>query len=108
MVVLMAGVECNDEHCFVHGSLSTRGAVVEGKVVSDKGKRTVVIERQLTSKVPKYERYARTSSRISAHNPDCIHAKLGDDVRIAECRKISKTKAWTVVAILAKEGKEKQ
>lgn len=106
----MAGVECNDEHCFVHGALSTRGAVVEGRVVSDKAKRTVIVERDLTMKIPKYERYARTRSRIAAHNPDCIHAKMGDNVRIAECRKISKMKAWTVIKIVGKEvvGKEKK
>lgn len=96
-------VDCVDEHCFIHGRLPTRGAVIEGKVVSDKGKRTVVIERQLVRKVPKYERYSRTTSRISAHNPDCVHAQTGDEVQIAECRKISKTKAWTVVKILAKK-----
>lgn len=96
-------VDCVDAHCFVHGRLPTRGAVVEGKVVSDKGKRTIVVERHLVMKVPKYERYSRTSSRISAHNPDCIHAQEGDTVRIAECRKISKTKAWTVVEILVKK-----
>lgn len=95
-------VECNDIHCFKHGRLSTRGGVVEGVVVSDKGKRTVIVERDLVSYVPKYERYARTKSRISAHNPDCIGAKVGDFVRIAECRKLSRTKAWTVTDILRK------
>ncbi|MDO8339368.1 MAG: 30S ribosomal protein S17 [Candidatus Burarchaeum sp.] len=94
-------VECNDVNCFVHGSLRTRGSILEGRVVSDKGKRTVIVERELVRLVPKYERYARSRSRIPAHNPECIGAKLGDLVRIAECRKISKTKAWTVVKVLA-------
>ena len=100
-------VECNDVNCFVHGSLKTRGSIIEGRVVSDKGKRTVIVERELVRLVPKYERYARSSSRTPAHNPECIGAKLGDLVRLAECRKISKTKAWTVVKILAR-GEESQ
>jgi len=91
-------------NCFKHGALSTRGAVSEGIVVSDKGKKTVIVERRYVRYIPKYERYARSRSRIPAHNPDCIGAKLGDRVRIAECRKISKTKAWIVVEILGKEG----
>jgi hypothetical protein len=41
-------------------------------------------------------------SRIPVHNPDAIGAKLGDEVEIAECRKISKTKAWTVIRIMKK------
>ncbi len=94
-------VECNDVNCFVHGSLRTRGSILEGRVVSDKGKRTVIVKRELVRMVPKYERYARSSSRIPAHNPECIGAKLGDLVQIAECRKISRTKAWTVVKVLA-------
>ena len=52
--------------------------------------------------IPKYERYARTKSRIPAHNPECVGAKTGDLVRIAECRRLSKTKSWTVVEILEK------
>ncbi|VVC04277.1 30S ribosomal protein S17 [Candidatus Burarchaeum australiense] len=94
--------ECNDVNCFVHGTIRTRGSMLEGKVVSDKARHTVIVERDLVRMVPKYERYARSSSRIPAHNPDCIAAKVGDVVQIAECRKISKTKAWTVVKILAK------
>ncbi len=97
-------VECDDVNCFVHGTLKTRGSILEGFVVSDKPKRTVIVERHFTKFIPKYERYARRRSRIPAHNPDCIGAKLGDLVRVAECRKISKTKAWTVVQIITKSG----
>ncbi|MFH1285696.1 MAG: 30S ribosomal protein S17 [Candidatus Micrarchaeota archaeon] len=92
--------ECNDVNCFAHGSIKTRGAVLVGKVVSDKGKRSVIVERHTVKYYPKYERYARSNSRIAAHNPDCIGAKTGDTVKIAECRKISKTKAWTVIEIV--------
>jgi len=96
-------VECKDEKCFQHGSLKTRGAMAEGKVVSDKGKNTVIVEREHVRFIPKYERYLRSRSRIPAHNPECIGAKVGDVVKIAECRKLSKTKAWTVVKILGRE-----
>ena len=50
----------------------------------------------------KYMRYARRISKIAAHNPDEIGAHIGDLVEIAECRKISKTKAWIVTKIVVK------
>ncbi|MEM3555344.1 MAG: 30S ribosomal protein S17 [Candidatus Micrarchaeia archaeon] len=98
-------VECNDKKCFKHGNVKLRGGVLQGVVVSDKGKRTVVVERPLTKYISKYERFARTHSRIAAHNPDCIGAKEGDVVKIAECRKLSRTKAWSVVEIVKRGSK---
>ena len=98
-------MECNDKNCFKHGTLRTRGFIIEGRVVSDKPKRTVIVEYDYTKYVPKYERSERRRSRIPAHNPDCIGAKKGDIVRIAECRRISKTKAFTVIEILKRAEK---
>ena len=34
--------ECTDKHCPFHGSLSVRGKLFEGKVVSAKAKNTIV------------------------------------------------------------------
>ncbi|MBI4399840.1 30S ribosomal protein S17 [Candidatus Micrarchaeota archaeon] len=93
-------VECNDINCFTHGNVKTRGAVLEGTVVSDKGKKTVVVERHFAKYISKYERLERRNSKIAAHNPECIKAKLHDSVRMAECRRISKTKAWVIVEVL--------
>ena len=95
-------MECKDSKCYVHGNVSVRGARVEGLVVSDKGKNSVVIERAKVQYIQKYERYARRKSRIAAHNPECIGAKVGDRVEVGECRRISKTKSWTVVKIVLK------
>ncbi len=81
--------------------LSVRGLTAVGQVVSDKGKKTVIVKRDLVKYMPKYSRYARTTSKIPAHNPGEINAKLGDQVRIGQCRKISKTKAWVVMEILS-------
>lgn len=85
--------------------IGTRGGFLTGKVVSDKMKKTVVIERDHTKYYSKYKKYARSRSRIVAHNPEDINAKVGDRVMIAETRKLSKTKAWTVIEII-KPGEE--
>lgn len=95
-------VTCKDKKCFKHGDVKLRGGTIEGVVVSDKGRRTVIVERALVKFISKYERFARRNSRIAAHNPDCIGAKEGDTVKIAECRKLSRTKAWSVVEITKK------
>ena len=85
--------------------ISIRGARLVGRVVSDKNKKTVVVERDVTKKVSKYKRMARGRSRIQAHNPDEIDAKVGDRVRIGETRKISKTKSWIVLEIISNAEK---
>ncbi|MCX6769779.1 MAG: 30S ribosomal protein S17 [Candidatus Micrarchaeota archaeon] len=84
------------------GAISTRGHTKSGTVVSDRSKKTVVVESDTLDYFPKYRRYARSTSSVHVHNPDEIGAKLGDTVEIAECRKISKTKAWIVTRIIKK------
>jgi small subunit ribosomal protein S17 len=81
---------------------SKRGLILVGVVVSDKAKKTVIVQRDLVSYIPKYKRYARKISKIAAHNPPELNAQVGDIVEIAECRKISKTKAWIVTKIIKK------
>ncbi|MFH1306463.1 MAG: 30S ribosomal protein S17 [Candidatus Micrarchaeota archaeon] len=83
-------------------TMPTRGLTLQGVVVSDRSKRTVIVQRDMVTYVPKYKRYARKISKIAAHNPDEISAQVGDVVEIAECRKISKTKAWIVTEIVQK------
>jgi len=99
MVVAMKekSAECGDEMCPIHGKLSTRGRVLDGVVVSDKMRKTVTVQLERMHYVPKYERYVRRTSKIHAHNPPCISAKVGDRVRIMECRKLSRTKSFVVI-----------
>jgi len=101
--MLMAKEECNDKKCWKHGSVKIRGGRVVGTVISAKARNTVSVQRDTIKFLPKYRRWARIRSTISAHNPPCIGAKVGDKVNIAETRKLSKTKAWTVVDILGEK-----
>ena len=91
---------CNDSKCPWHGTLSIRGQVIEGRVVSAKAQRTAIIEKEYTLFIPKFERYERRKSRIVAYKPDCIDVKIGNKVKIAECRPLSKTKNFVVIEIL--------
>ena len=92
--------QCNDQNCYKHGIIRVRGSRITGTVVSGKAKNTVIVERSITKLLAKYKRRAKERSRIPAHNPICINAKLGDIVSIGETRKISRTKAWTVLEII--------
>jgi len=95
--------ECNDQRCPVHGSISVRGNVFTGAVISAKPSKTVIVERVIVKFVPKYERYAKSKSRVYAHNPDCIGAKEDDIVRVGETRRLSKTKSFVVLKIVGKK-----
>lgn len=88
---------CGDNDCPIHGTLSTRGTVLSGVVVSDKMNKTVVVQIDYLHYFPKFNRYGKRRSKIHAHNPPCIHAAKGDIVKIMECRPLSKTVSYVVV-----------
>ncbi len=97
-------MECNDIKCPVHGKLKTHGYEFNGVVVSDRAAKTAIVEREYTTFLQKYERSLRKTSRIPAHNPDCIKAKQGDFVTIANTRRISKTKSFVITRVLKGVG----
>lgn len=96
--VAMPRKKCEDERCPFHGSLKVRGRLLSGKAVSTAGKTFVVVEMEYLHMVPKYIRGERRRSRVSAHVPPCIEVKDGDTVTIGECRPLSKTISFVVVA----------
>lgn len=93
------GKECEDSRCAWHGSLPVRGRTFQGTVRSSKARRTVVVEWGYTHLISKYERYERRKSRVIAYSPECMNAREGDTVIIAECRPLSKTKSFVVVEV---------
>jgi small subunit ribosomal protein S17 len=93
--------DCGSGSCAWHGSLSVRGRVFRGVVRSAKSHNTAIIEWGYDKYVTKYERYERRKSRVTAHNPSCIKAKEGDAVVIGECRPLSKTKHFVILAKVA-------
>jgi len=94
---------CDDRNCPFHGGLSVRGRVLDGIVIGAKMDKTVVVRRDYQLYVPKFKRYERRHSHISAHNPPCLNAKEGEKVRITECRPISKTVSFVVIEKLGED-----
>ncbi len=95
--------ECSDYRCPMHAGLKTRGAVKVGRVVSLKSRKTAVIEIPYLRRVPKYERVEKRRGKLHAHVPDCLAASVreGLTVRVDECRKLSKTKAFVVTGVIS-------
>ncbi|HYB93033.1 MAG TPA: 30S ribosomal protein S17 [archaeon] len=89
--------ECEDIYCPFHGSLSTRGRILDGAVTSSKARGLVIVRRDYTQFNPKYMRSERRHSSIPAHSPPCIDAKTGDKVKIIECKPLSKTVHFVVI-----------
>jgi small subunit ribosomal protein S17 len=67
--------------------------ILQGVVVSDKNAKTIVVqvERRLTH--PVLKKTVRRTTKFHAHDENNT-AKVGDIVRIQECRPVSKNKRW--------------
>ncbi|MEQ8651554.1 MAG: 30S ribosomal protein S17 [Kiloniellales bacterium] len=71
--------------------------VLQGLVVSDKMDKTVTVLVERRVRHPLYKKFIRRSKRYHAHD-EANACKTGDTVQIEECRPLSKTKNWRVVA----------
>jgi len=72
-----------------------------GRVVSDKMQKTVVVQVERRVRHPEMGKIITRSSKYHAHAATGTFQE-GDLVEIAECRPISKTKAWTVTRLVEK------
>ena len=75
--------------------------VIQGIVVSDKMQKTIVISVERKKKHRLYHKVVTVTERYKAHDQD-DSCKLGDVVRIQECRPLSKDKRWRVIEILTR------
>jgi small subunit ribosomal protein S17 len=71
--------------------------VLQGVVVSDKMDKTIVVQVERRVMDPLYKKFVRRTKKYSAHDENNVH-KVGETVRIRECRPISKRKRWEVLA----------
>jgi small subunit ribosomal protein S17 len=95
---------CEDEFCPFHGTLSVRGKLLTGTVSSAQAPKMVVVSREYPRGVSKYKRFQRSKSKVHAYLPSCLEAKEGEEVRIAECRRLAKTVSFVVIEVNTKDG----
>ena len=70
--------------------------VLQGTVVSDKGDKTIIVSVERRVVHPIYKKYIRQTKRYMAHD-EANQFKVGDVVKIRECRPLSRRKRWEVL-----------
>ena len=70
--------------------------ILQGVVVSDKMDKTVTVQVERRFKHTLYKKFIRRSKKYAAHDENNA-VKVGDVVKIQECRPMSKRKKWEVV-----------
>ena len=78
--------------------LQANSRTLTGRIVSDKMNKTITVLVERRVKHPVYGKFLTKSSKIKAHD-ESNDAKTGDLVTIAECRPVSKDKAWKLINV---------
>ena len=76
-----------------------RRRVKQGRVASNKMDKTIVVVSETRVPHPVYGKIVRKSVRFKAHD-EKNEANIGDTVRIAECRPMSRDKRWRLVEVV--------
>ena len=69
-----------------------------GEVISNKMTKTIVVRVQRRFPHPEFKKVVTQYSKFYAHDEKSM-AKVGDLVRIQECRPLSKMKRWRLVEV---------
>lgn len=78
-----------------------------GTVISDRMDKTITVLVDWVKHDSVYNKIVRRHSKFKAHDAE-KKAKMGDVVRIAETRPISKTKRWRLVEVVKKASEAPQ
>lgn len=70
-----------------------------GKVVSNKGDKTIIVLTERMVKHPFYGKFVNNSTKFMTHD-EKNECNMGDIVKIMETRPLSKGKRWRLVQIL--------
>jgi len=70
--------------------------ILQGTVVSSKGEKTVIVKVERRVRHPLVDKIIKRSKKYHAHD-ESNQIQVGENVRIEECRPLSKLKTWRVV-----------
>ena len=70
--------------------------ILQGTVITASSEKTIVVKVERRVRHPLYKKTIKRSNNFHAHDEgnDC---QVGDQVRIIECKPISKKKSWSVM-----------
>ncbi|MDZ7868059.1 MAG: 30S ribosomal protein S17 [Rheinheimera sp.] len=72
---------------------------LQGKVISNKMDKSIVVAIERNVKHPIYGKFITRTTKLHVHD-ETNQCNEGDIVTIRECRPLSKTKSWTLVAVV--------
>ena len=76
-----------------------------GTVISSKMNKTISVSVERLVKHPTYGKYVRRTTKLLAHD-EHNECREGDTVAIAECRPLSRHKAWRLVRVVERAPAE--
>ena len=79
--------------------MENKRAELIGKVVSNVNDKTITVLVETYRKDPLYKKRVKYSKKYADHDED-TKAKVGDTVRIAQTRPLSKTKRYELVEVI--------
>ena len=79
--------------------------LLQGRVLSDRGAKTITVEVQRMFRHPKYGKLIRQKRRLHAHD-EKEEANVGDTVEVVECRPMSRTKRFRLLRVLERGAGE--
>ena len=79
--------------------MENKRAELIGKVVSNVNDKTITVLVETYRKDPLYKKRVKYSKKYAAHD-EANKAKVGDTVRIAQTRPLSKTKRYELVKVV--------
>ena len=102
-----SAIEANyvDKKCPFTGNVSIRGRILKGQVMSTKMKRTIIVRRDYLHYIKKYRRFEKRHRNVAAHCSPAFTVKDGDIVTVGQCRPLSKTVRFNVLAHEAQRAK---
>ncbi|MGL9774467.1 MAG: 30S ribosomal protein S17 [Sodalis sp. (in: enterobacteria)] len=81
--------------------MSDKIRTLQGRVVSDKMEKSIVVAIERFVKHPFYGKFIKRTTKLHVHDEN-NDSNIGDIVEISESRPISKTKSWTLVRVVEK------
>jgi small subunit ribosomal protein S17 len=84
-------------------NVSGRKTEKVGEVVSTKMQKTIVVQVSRRVPHPLYKRIVKKHKKFYAHDEQAT-ARVGDVVRIEECRPMSKLKRWNLAEVIRRSA----
>lgn len=81
--------------------MATNVRTQQGRVISDKMDKSIVVAIERRVKHPLYGKFIKRTTKLHVHDEN-NESGVGDIIEIKECRPLSKTKSWMLIRIVEK------